>query len=76
MVPPPLLSRGCDRPGDDHVYAPNAVTGAGSEAAGAYLAAHTVSIRELVTLTGISLLPRLDAEALKRAVASELWPRS
>jgi hypothetical protein len=37
---------------------------------------HTVSIRELENLTGLDLLPKLDAEALKRAVASELWPRN
>ena len=41
-----------------------------------FLAAHTVSIREVETLTGVDLLPNLTAEALKRAVASELWPRN
>lgn len=47
-----------------------------ASAADAYLAAHTVSIRELETLTGTDLLPKLDVESLKRAVASELWPRN
>ena len=47
-----------------------------ASAADAYLAAHTISIRELETLTGLDLLPKLDAEALKQAVASELWPRN
>ncbi len=37
---------------------------------------HTVSIRELENLTGLDLLPKLDAEALKRAVASGLWARN
>jgi len=41
----------------------------------AFLAGHTVSIREVEMLTGLSLFPGLDAEGLKRAVASELWPR-
>ena len=41
-----------------------------------FLAAHTASIREVETLTGVDLLPNLTAEALKRAVASELWPRN
>jgi DNA/RNA endonuclease G (NUC1) len=41
-----------------------------------FLAAHTVSIREVETLTGIDLLPNLTTEALKRAVASELWRRN
>jgi DNA/RNA endonuclease G (NUC1) len=45
-------------------------------AADAFLAGHAVSIRELERLTGLDLLPTLDAEALKRAVASELWPRN
>ena len=40
------------------------------------LVGHTVSIRELETLTGLALLPKLDAESLKKAVASELWPRT
>jgi len=44
--------------------------------ADAFLAGHTVSIREVEQLTGLDLLPKLDAEALKRAVASELWPRN
>jgi DNA/RNA endonuclease G (NUC1) len=39
------------------------------------LEAYTVSIREIERLTGLDLLPKLDAEALKKAVASELWPR-
>jgi endonuclease G, mitochondrial len=39
------------------------------------LEAHLVSIREIEHLTGLDLLPRLDAEALKEAVATELWPR-
>jgi DNA/RNA endonuclease G (NUC1) len=41
-----------------------------------FLAGHTASIREVETLTGVDLLPNLTAEALKRAVASELWPRN
>lgn len=44
--------------------------------ADAFLAGHTMSIREVEGLTGLDLLPKLDAEALKRAVASELWPRN
>ena len=44
-------------------------------AADAFLSRHTVSIREIENLNGLNLLPTLDAEALKRAVASELWPR-
>lgn len=33
-----------------------------------------MSVRELETLTKMDLLPKLDAEALKQAVASELGP--
>ena len=44
--------------------------------ADAFLAGHTVSIREVERLTGLNLLPKLDAEALRRTVASELWPRN
>ena len=40
-----------------------------------YLAAHTVSLKEVEHLTGLDVLPKLDAESLKKAVASELWPR-
>ncbi len=47
-----------------------------AEDADTYLAAHTVSIREIENLTGLDLLPNLNADALKRAVASELWPRN
>ena len=47
-----------------------------SKAADAYLTAHTVSLKEIEHLTGIDLLPKLDAENLKKAVASELWPRN
>jgi DNA/RNA endonuclease G (NUC1) len=47
-----------------------------STAADAYLAGHLVSISEVENLTGLDLLPKLDAEALKKAVASELWPRN
>ena len=45
-------------------------------AAATFLMGHTVSIRELEQLTGLDLLPNLDADALRRAVASELWPRN
>jgi hypothetical protein len=38
----------------------------GAEDADAFLARHTV----------LNLLRNLDAEALKRAVTSELWPRN
>jgi len=38
-----------------------------------YLAAHTVSIREVEHSTGLDLVPTLVAEALKKAVVSELW---
>jgi hypothetical protein len=41
-----------------------------------YLAAHTVSLKEIEHLTGLDLLPKLDAESLKKAVAWELWPRN
>ncbi len=44
--------------------------------ADAFLVGHTVSIRELEGLTGVNLLPKLNGEALKRAAASELWPRN
>jgi len=46
------------------------------KAADAYLSAHTVSLKEIEYLTGFDLLPKLDAENLKKAVASELWPRN
>lgn len=45
-------------------------------AAEAYLAFHTASIREIEQLTGLDLLPKLDAESLKRSVARELWLRN
>jgi DNA/RNA endonuclease G (NUC1) len=48
----------------------------GGSAADAYLIAHAASIREIEHLTGLPLFPRLEAESLKRAVASELWPRN
>jgi len=41
-----------------------------------FLAAHTTSIREVETLTGVNLLPNVTDEGLKSAVASELWPRN
>ncbi len=44
--------------------------------ADAYLIGHIASISEVENLTGVDLLPKLDGEALKRAVASELWPRN
>jgi endonuclease G len=47
-----------------------------SKAADAYLAAHTVSLMEIEHLTGMDLLPNLNAESLKKAVASKLWPRN
>ena len=40
------------------------------------LQGHTVSLREIERLTGVDVLPKLDAEALKQAVASEVWPRN
>jgi endonuclease G len=45
-------------------------------AADAYLAAHAVSIHEVEHLTGLQILSHMDAESLKRSVASELWPRN
>ena len=45
-------------------------------AAEAYLAFHTASIRDIEHLTGLDLLPKLDAESLKRSVARELWLRN
>jgi hypothetical protein len=50
-------------------------------AADAYLTGHLVSISEVENLTSMDralphLLPKLDREALKRAVESELWPRN
>ncbi len=45
-------------------------------AADAYLSGHLVSIREVEHETGLDLLPKFDAEALKRAAASEVWPRN
>ena len=45
-------------------------------AAEAGLAFHTASIREIEHLTGLDLLPKLDAEPLKRSVARELWLRN
>lgn len=47
-----------------------------AEAADAFLAAHTVSVKEIEHLTGLDLLPTLDAEPLKREVARELWARN
>ena len=47
-----------------------------SKAADAYLTAHTVSLKEIEHLTGLDVLPKLDAESLKKAVASALWPRN
>jgi DNA/RNA endonuclease G (NUC1) len=47
-----------------------------SKAPDAYLAAHTVSLKEIEHLTGLDVLPKLDAESLKKAVASALWPRN
>ncbi len=41
-----------------------------------YPVGHTVSIREPGDPTGRDLLPKLDADSLKKAVASELWPRN
>ena len=46
------------------------------KAVDAYLVGHLVSISEIENLTGVDLLPNLDGEALKRVVASELWPRN
>lgn len=37
---------------------------------------YLVSPYELEQLTGLTLFPKLDAESLKHAVASELWPRN
>lgn len=45
-------------------------------AADAYLADHLVSLKDLERLTRLDLLPKLDLEALKHAVANELWPRN
>ena len=42
----------------------------------AYLADHAVSVREIERQTTLDLLPKLDVEALKQAVASDLWPRN
>jgi DNA/RNA endonuclease G (NUC1) len=47
-----------------------------SKAVDAYLATHTVNVKEIEHLTGLDLLPKLDVESLKKAVASELWPRN
>ena len=47
----------------------------GSKVPKAALTGHIGSISEVENLTGVDLLPKLDGEALKRAVASELWPR-
>lgn len=47
-----------------------------SKASDAYLAAHTVSVKEIEHLTGLDLLPKLGAESMKKTVASELWPRN
>ncbi len=47
-----------------------------AKASDAYFAGYTLSILELENLTRLDLLPKLDAEALKRAVASGLWPRN
>lgn len=48
----------------------------GVRASDRLLEAHLVSIQEIERQTGLDLLPRLNREALKRAVASELWPRN
>ncbi len=45
-------------------------------AAEEFLAAHTVSVQELENPTGLDLLPKLDAEALTKAVACQLQTRN
>jgi DNA/RNA endonuclease G (NUC1) len=47
-----------------------------AEAADAFLVGHIMTIGEVEQLTGLDLLPKLDAESLKKAVASVLWPRN
>jgi hypothetical protein len=47
-----------------------------AQAADAYLKRHLVSVERIEHLTGLQLLPNLDREDLKKAVASELWPRN
>lgn len=47
-----------------------------TQEADTFLTGKLVSIREIERQAGLDLLPRLDAEALKRAVASDLWPRN
>ena len=47
-----------------------------SEQADAYLGRQAVSLERLEHLTGLTLLPKLKGDGLRRAVASELWPRN
>jgi DNA/RNA endonuclease G (NUC1) len=48
----------------------------GERASDLLLEGHLVSVREIERLTGLDLLPKLERDALKRAVASELWARN
>jgi hypothetical protein len=68
----PNLQRGLPLPPGAFLSGPKLSPGE----ADTFLAEHTASIREVETLTGVDLLPNLTAEVLKRAVASELWPRN
>lgn len=47
-----------------------------AETAEAFLAGHRVSPREIEQVIRQGVLFRLDADGLKRAVASELWLRN
>ena len=44
--------------------------------ADAYLKRRLVSVDRIEHLTGFPLLPGLTREELKKAVASDLWPRN
>ena len=47
-----------------------------AQAADAYLTRRLVSVDRIEHLTGLQLLPNLDREDPKKAVASALWPRN
>jgi DNA/RNA endonuclease G (NUC1) len=68
----PNLQRGLPLPPGSFLSGPKL----SAAEADVYLAGHTASIREVENLTGVDLLPNVTADALKRAVASELWPRN
>ncbi len=47
-----------------------------AEEADVYLVRRLVSVEHIEHLTGLTLLPRLEGDDLRKAVASELWPKN